>query len=290
MSSRLPVLPKYVLSWPDVIDISANSGNPIEVIDTQLAHRVRVDVSASVIGPTLDWIRDGSDNAERPGGVWNVGDPTDDPASLFRVLADADKTDLDITVNADGEAILDFTTTNLDPFFAFSGGSANDIVIPYVLFRLFGKSSVSHGTVPNYTLLVDGEPLVSSIDWATAYTTSIEASPENVNVMFSELLQDVDRFKDNGVPVSALYSPEWTGDDVSGSTYEQGTVYATNPWRLRKGDIIQFATKFTFANEIRVKNISSINPDTPVSGDVPAKVISKGESFTIRFQLHVVDG
>lgn len=274
----------FLLSWPAVIDISANTAGEITVIETNLVHRVIVDVSASTLGDvsglgaSLEWYRKTGSTA--PYGRWLQ------PAEFFfSTIAGRPVVDFDPTEDASGNIILTFTTSELDP--NFKRGTANDLVIPYVLFRLFGTSKVSSATVPNYTKLTTdpNDPLLDSATWINAFNTEIvltDASGTPADTMFRELLQDVGRFKDaSDNPLPALYTVDpWAGTDVSGSG-----IYPGNPWQLHAGDIMQFTTKFTFANSISVKSTSTISPDS-----VPQAIILAGETYYIRYQVRIVAG
>lgn len=275
----------FLLSWPNVIDVSANVTGEITVIETNLVHRVIVDVSASALddvsglGASLEWYR--KTNSTAPYGRWIL------PAgAFFSTIASRSVVDFDPTEDSDGNIVLTYTTSELDP--NFKRGTANDLVIPYVLFRLFGSSKVSSTTVPNYNKLTTSpvnDPLLRSATWISAFNSQIpttDAVGTPADTMFRELLQDAGRFKDDsGLPLAALYTVDpWVGADVSGSG-----VYPGNPWKLQAGDIIQFTTKFTFANSISVKSTSTISPDS-----LPQVIIQAGETYYIRYQVRVVAG
>lgn len=261
----------FLLSWPRIIDISANQTEDIEIIDNQLSHRVRMDVSASYLNTFLTWTRVATSN--RPDASWLT------PSVLFNAIAGRDVDDLDIAIDLSGN-VLNFTSASLAAGFR-PDATANKYVIPYVLFRLFRTSAATTTTVPNYTKLVTGSPLLGNTAWANAYALDISNNAGAVDTMFSELLLDTGRFAGLGTETNALYSPEsWPGPTVNGN------------WRIQAGDLIQFTTRFTFAHRIIVKNISTINPDgttfAPDGEDIPAAIINAGDQFSIRFQLHAV--
>ena len=245
----------------------------INVINLVTNHRVKVDVSASVVGAYFEWERIAGSTAPR--GYWvQVGnDGLIGTGDLFGFDAPNGVRNLPLTdLDASGST-LDFTSANLSSSFRIN--TANDYVIPYVLNRLLGSSAASSTLLAQPTLLTESSPLLTSSVWTAAYNTDI--SNTVINEMFQNLITDPARFTDVS---AAIYSTDpWTGDDITGSS----TSLGANPWNLVPGDSIQFPTRFTFLNGIY--NAENNGMDTP-QHELPS--IAPGTSFVFNYQLHLV--
>ena len=262
MSAPLPPL----LQWADVINVSAVSDD-IDVVQTDDLHRVVVEVPLANIQSRLDWVR--TQGSFAPIGYWKVGDVS----SLFFAVGNSSKVDRDA-----GE--LTFTTISLDE--EFSNETANDFVIPYVLYKLFGKSTTQHESVPNYEALKTDDPLLSSIDFAAEFNTQItqssigtDVSGEAANKLFKDLIIAASsRF---GLTTDDPPNPVLSPDPYIASTVKGSANGELNPWQLKKDDIIQFTVKFTFANSITVKATNGTTVNS----------INDGTTYSIRLQIKI---
>lgn len=263
--SGLP-LTSVLLEYPNIVDISANKSGAITLATTELTHQVYMDVSAATLNEYFRW--------ERLNGT--TGTPSasiTDASGLFtaltapalvETLTDADPT------NLPADTKLDFTVANLDAGFR-PVYTMNTLVMPYVLFKLFGRSDISAAVLANTTPLTSGNPLLDNTSWANAYVTELTDNSGNIQLMFEQLMQDIGRFDDNKAIQAAIYNVNYDGPDISGN------------WNFQSGDIIQFTTRFTFANKIQFSNTNNLVPN-PTS----LPIISPGDQFVINFQLRSI--
>lgn len=258
-----------LLEYPTIIDISANTRSGIVVPTTDLTHQVYMEVPSALLNAHFKWSR-ATDSEGAP--VAKI----DDPAALFAALTApariATLKDLDAT-NFPVGSKLDFTVGNLDAAFR-PGPTMNALVMPWVLYKLFGSSDAKSDLISAPSLLTEDSPLMGNQAWIDAYLAELNANPENIQSMFEQLMNDTGRFDGDAAAKSAIYDTKYKGEA------------ATGDWKLHEGDIIQFMSRFTFANSISFANTNNL-ASTP--GDSKIQIVSAGDQFVINFQIRPID-
>ena len=234
-----------------------------------LGHRVQCPMSVDDLNRFFIW--------HRPAGVQapigHFAAHEDTPGSSFSyILANTLSkyyTDIDGVSNGlnFGSAILD---ANLDPSIRQDGQiSANDLIMAYVIYKLYGSSAsptqnVIYNLQDAYGMLTNST-LISSIE--TSLRTE-EASPNAgaVNEMFQDLLsQDPTRFFDAA------------GKQIPGLFEVNTTTSSTGPWNFVENDRIELNVQFTFTNAVTLAASATV---ASVATTIPA-----GTTFKIRLQL-----
>lgn len=252
------------LAYSPLVEVSLDN-NDINLVDAHAyGHRVQVSIPKADIQSVFSWSR--AVGAAAPTA-------TCDASGLVALLDDAilgGFTDLDGVSTG-----LHFSSASLDsitdPRLRESGAnSANDIVMAYVLYKLYGATTYS--TIDNVFNLEDAHGMLSNDTLKNALKASIAGNSSAVQAMFKNLISsDPQRFFDgSGKQVTGIFE---TNADASGA----------GNWNLTVGDVIEVRVKFTFGGEISRR--SAANEELEVGADT--QKLAVGEVFYVRFQLKV---
>jgi hypothetical protein len=241
----------------------------INLVDAQAyGHRVKLEVPVADLNGCFSWSR-------AAGDLFPVG-ATDAAAVKAAIEARIPAVGF---VDLDSQATgLNFSSTALDsavdPRLRASGDeSANDLVMAYVLYRLYGKSS--YETLDNIFNLEDAQGMLTDATLATAIKDSLLGTDgvASVKKMFRDLVSsDPQRFFDaSGKQVSGIFE---TNGDVSGN----------GSWNLTAGDIIEVHVEFNFANTISRRDAADNQIETVGTAQNTTNVAAE-QKFRIRLQL-----
>lgn len=252
------------MSYTPLVEISLDS-NDINLVDAHAyGHRVQVGIPKSSINGVFSWSRSAGTSA--PAAAC-------DASGLVALLDQAilgGFTDLDAVATG-----LSFSSTALnsatDSRLRESGtNSANDIVMAYVLYKLYGSSA--YNTIDNVFNLEDAHGMLSNEELKNAIRNSIALNSSAITKMFKNLISsDPQRFfTAQGVQVGGIFE---TNGDVTGS----------GNWNLTTGDIIEIRVKFTFGGAITRRGVA--NQELTIGDNTTS--LNSGEVFYVRFQLVV---
>jgi hypothetical protein len=253
------------LAYSPLVEVSLDN-NDINLVDAHAyGHRVQLSVPRDSIQDVFSWSR--AAGAAAPTAAC-------DASGLVALLDDAilnGFTDLDGVSTG-----LHFSSASLDSAVdsrlrATGVNNANDIVMAYVLYKLYG--STTYSTIDNVFNLEDAHGMLSNETLQNALRDSIAGNTPAVQAMFKNLISsDPQRFFDaSGKQVSGIFE---TNADASGA----------GNWNLAVGDVIEIRVKFTFGGEITRR--SAANQELTVGNDTIT--LAQGEVFYVRFQLKVV--
>jgi len=209
-------------------------------------HRVSVDVKVSQLAGIFSWSR--AANTSVPKSVLNSKSTL---TTLIKNLLTTTYTDKDANVNG-----LDFSSSvltamqNATPSGAVRAvkgtGSANDLVMAYVLFRCFGKTDYSE--ISQIYNLADAYNMVVDSDLADAIGNSMDTNPTEVESFLQEQLKyDTSRYiSGNTLPNGMFDSNSATGEN-QGFTGDMVWV---------EGDIIEIPVRLVFTAPVSVANTS----------------------------------
>jgi hypothetical protein len=271
-----------VLKYADEVTVDAVPQD-VNLVDFDgYGHRVQVTVDRSKLQAALSWTR--AANSARP-----VGHFADNSAELHAAIVaalESSYTDVDAVSNklSFSSASLD---ENTDSRIRKEGVSANDLIMAYVLYKVYGSSSADTSEV--VFNLQDAHDMLQSSAYADAIISSFEtaesqsssASNEKgaIDAMFRDLLAaDPMRFFDaSGAQVPGLFE---TSTDVSGA----------GNWNLVDGDTIEIRTKFNFEHAVTLRTTLDVaqnlsTPTTPEQSNGETVFIPANSTFHIRLQL-----
>jgi hypothetical protein len=166
---------------------------------------------------------------------------------------------------------------NLDPNIREGGRvSANDIIMSYVIYRLYGSSanptqnvifnlSDAHGMLPTSVLVNNIEASFS----AEEEKSTSDSDKGAINLMFQNLLaEDPARFFDvEGKQIPGLFEVS-TGQAGKGS------------WNFVENDKVEMNVQFTFMNAVTTSSVVADSQEVKSAISIPA-----GTTFKIRLQL-----
>jgi hypothetical protein len=262
-----------LLKYAPVIDVTLDN-QVINFADAETdGHRVKVDIDLTALNLACTWSR--AVNSDRPlGAISPAGFATAVQTALGNAYSDMDG-------SATG---LSFTNT-----FILNdenrSDSANDLVMSYVLYKVYGLTSKdTRGKVYNAT---DALGMLTNATVADAVEGSLgeeENTARNgpVDKMFRDLLTaDPARyFNSDGKQIPGLFE---TNADAAGNGY----------WNLVDGDVIELKLNFIFAANVTRRVVSAQQQPLDAQGGAanPAEeateeiVIASGDEFKVRLQL-----
>ena len=271
-----------LLNYAEIVDVDLDATNDVNFADVEdYGHRVQIDVDKSALNNYLRWER--AVGSARPAAAL---DATKESAFKDAIDAGLSKTLIDIDGVTGG---LHFGTANLDtnpdPRKRAAGVSANDIPLCFVLYKLYGSSSVA--TLDYIYNLADAMGMLSNATVSTAITESFKAQVSgSLDTMFRDLLAaDPHRFFDaSGIPETGIFE---TNADVSGA----------GNWKLTDDDILEIKLKMIFHSRVtrrgvagREHNITSTATENAAGAQENQQtVINPDDYFYIRLQLKVKD-
>lgn len=261
-----------LLKYATTVDVTTASDNDVNFADVEnYGHRVQIGVNTAALEGYLAWTRSAGD--DKPKAALNAD--TSFKAALVAALNNE-------YVDLDGVATgLHYGSANLslntDPALRADGVSANDLVLAYVMNKLYGMSAFE--TLNNVYNLGDAHGMLESVTVSDAIAASFTAEVNgSVTKMFRDLLiQNPLRFFDaSGVPDAGIFE---TNTDVSG----------TGSWKIQEGDTLEIKIKFEFANKVTRRgvagaelNVTGLNPNEQT-------IIEVGHEFFVRLQLVATD-
>jgi hypothetical protein len=266
------------LIYGDIVDVSMSDANDVNFADTEnYGHRVSITVDRSKLNEIFHWTR--SIGAARPSAV--IGTTSGFRSALITALGST-FTDIDGVTGG-----LHFGSANLSlntdtRIRKNSQVSANDIPLAFILYKIYGNSSVT--TLGHIFNLQDAHDMLTNETVADAIIASLQAQESGaVTTMFRDLLAaDPKRFFNTaGVPVTGIFE---TNTDVSGS----------GSWGLTENDIIEIKTKLVFKSKITRRGVGGGETNVTVSDGTSTQknqqtIISPGDYFYIRLQLKAAD-
>jgi hypothetical protein len=281
MSAPTPVA--QLLKYADEVDINV-APQQVNLVDLEsYGHRVQVTVDRTALQNALSWTR--AIGSARPVGHFSDASGTLEAAivaALNGVYTDTDAVAGKLSFDA---AALN---TNTDARIRKNGApSANDLMMAYVLYKVYGSSASS--TEDKVFNLQDAHDMLTSAEYAAALIASFNAAEADcadasgsnekgaIDAMFRDLLAaDSMRFFDaSGTQVPGLFE---TNADASGS----------GNWNLVANDMIEIRTVFTFANSVTLRASTDVaqnlNP-LPTQANDETVYIAAGSKLYIRLQL-----
>jgi hypothetical protein len=262
------------LTYDPLVSVALEA-NEINLVDAYAyGHRVVVEVDASDLNAACTWSRDVSGVA--PEGAID--------AAAFKSLLEAGILngfqDLDGQVNGLNFSSAAMTTAlATDPRLRAADASgnqpitANDLVMNYVLNKLYGKSN--YDTIDNIFNLEDSHGMLSTATLSAAIEASLGTSEGEASTvkMFKDLLSsDPQRFFDaSGKQVPGLFEKN---TDVSGA----------GNWNITAGDVIEIRVEFEFAAAITRRDGADYQI-TSTASPAATKNVPSGEKFYVRLQV-----
>jgi hypothetical protein len=251
--------------------------NPITLADSGfLGHRVQCKISVSDLNRFFSWTRS-------PGEVKPIGHFTSfediSGYSFANILNNTFSnyfTDIDGVTNGlhFSSAILD---ANPDPNIRQNNSiSANDIVLAYILYKLYGSTSSPTRNIifniQNTYNILPNDILINAIKVSMLNEESLSANGA-INDMFQKLLaEDPTRFFDAA------------GKQVPGLFEINNTEAVRGSWNFIENDIIELNVQFTFSNSVTIDSVSEDSNSIHSTIFIPV-----GTQFKIRLQLVATD-
>jgi hypothetical protein len=276
MSSGVPT--PTLLTYSDIVDVNMANNNDINFADIEdYGHRVSIQMEKTKLNEIFRWSRSVGDS--QPSA--QIGVTTGFRAALIDALGTT-YTDIDgvtgglhfgsanLSLNTDARIRKDDTI------------SANDIPMAFVLYKLYGNSTVS--TLGNIFNLQDAHDMLTNATVADAIIASLEVNESGaVNTMFKDLLAADPRrfFGTNGVPVTGIFE---TNTDISGS----------GSWNFTDDDIIEIKTKLVFNSRVTRRGAAGSETNITASDGSSVQnnqqtIISPDDYFYIRLQLKAAE-
>ena len=286
MSAPLaPVPVPQLLKYAEDIELNV-APQQVNFVDLDgYGHRVAITLLTSVMNSAFYWSR--PVDSARP--IGHFSDPTGAFAASLLASLNTDYTDNDAVTDKltfDSAAL----NSNVDPRIREGGNvSANDLMMAYVLYKVYGSSSAA--TQDIVFNLDDAYGMLRSSDYADAIMSAFNNSelettnPGNekgaIDAMFRDLLaaDSLRFFNGYGNQVPGIYE---VSSDLSGS----GT------WNLVDGDTIEVRTVFTFMNSVTLRSsldvAQNLNP-LPTQANGETVFIPAGTKLALRLQLVASD-
>ena len=266
------------LKYAEIVDVDLDATNDVNFADVEdYGHRVMVEMPKAALNDFLHWQR--ASGAARPSAKIS-GAP-----AFQAALADA----LNVNyVDVDGvTGGLHFGTENMnlnpDARLRADGVSANDIPLAFILYKLYGSSSVA--TLDNIYNLADAHGMLSSETVAEAIVAGFQGAEAGaVDQMFRDLLAaDPHRFFDStGMPIAGIFE---SNADAAGE----------GSWLFTENDVVEIKLKLAFHSKITRRGVAGrehllASADSAASQENQQTIISPDDYFYIRLQLKAVTG
>ena len=244
-----------------------------------MGHRIQVPMSLNDMNRFFVWHRPAG--SPTPVGHFSACSDSDGSSFAFILAQTLSKyyTDIDGVTNGlnFSSAILD---ANPDPNVRLNATiSANDIIMAYVIYKLFGSSSAPTQNII-YNLndaqdMLTNDMLISAIQASLANEESNANNPGTdkgaVNAMFNDLLSiDPTRF------FTAA------GNQIPGLFEVAADVDSSGSWGFVENDKIEMRVQFTFSSAVTL--MGSADTHTEATVTVPANT-----TFIVRLQLTATD-
>jgi hypothetical protein len=245
------------------------SNNAINLADSAIyGHRVVVTVPKTDLNDATQWIR--AADSLYPVGSLKQPDFTN---LLLTRLGAVNYIDLDGQANG-----LSFSSASLNSSVDTrlrknpTQNTVNDWVMAYVLYKLYGKSSVN--TINEVYNLQDVHNMLDNVTVTSSIASSLATNQSSVQKLFRDLLvSDPMRFFDsNGHQIEGLFETNPAGSERNGK------------WLITEYDVIEIRLEFEFMAPITRRNIA----DSQLTTSGATKDISAGEKFYIRLQVTAI--
>jgi hypothetical protein len=279
MSAPAPT--SQLLKYADDVEVNV-APQQVNLVDLDsYGHRVIISVLTSVMNSTFSWSR--AANTARP-----VGHFTDSNGSFQASLASAMNTlyiDTDAVANKlsfDSSAL----TLNPDPRVREGGQvSANDLMMAYVLYKVYGSSFAS--TEEIVFNLQDAHGMLTSADYAAAIVAAFNNSESQTNASGNEKGAVDAMFRDL-LAADSLRFFDASGNQVPGLFETNTDTSSSGTWNLVAGDKIEVRTSFTFLNSVTLRTSTDVaqnlNP-LPNQANDETIYIAAGSKLSIRLQI-----
>lgn len=256
------------LEYPDLVSVMVAEAGAVDVVDSSNnGHRVQVNMALAALNGAFSWERT-PDSAAPVGSFTTSGTFT----SALSEALDTGFTDNDpqtgvLSFDSNGNSGLDTTS---DPRLRDGAAiSANDLVLAYVLYKVYGNSGIdTTDLIINMSAaygMLSTVVMMDAID--VSFTAASAATPNTINTMFQDLLaSDSGRFIDptTGATPTGMFGP--------GSL----TNIGVGDWGLVVGDIIEVKMEFEFANNVTLRSAGT---------NSEAISITAGDKFKLRLQI-----
>jgi hypothetical protein len=251
----------HVIQYPELVNVNLiNQAINFADLDV-IGHRIQIPVPRSTLENSFEWTRVATDTVPK-GKVTEVAD------FVYVMMNAFSRVYRDLDADTDGLSFDSSTLTaiNDDRLRPTGGTTANDIVMAYVLAKLYGKSSIQ---TRDYIFNVeDAHAMLTNETLALAIGLSLytDTGKSAVEEMFKQLVaKDGNRFKDasGNMPI-ALTS---AADGITGS----GT------WKFAVNDCLEIRTEFVFHAPITRRDAQS-----------NTIVLPSGTTFRARLQFLAV--
>jgi hypothetical protein len=264
-----------LLTYAEVVDVDMAADNDVNFADVEdYGHRVVVEMDKTAMNDYLGWER--AIGTARPAAKLNAAKEVAFKAAIEAALG-AGFVDIDGVTNGlhFGTANMD---NNLDSRLRADGVSANDIPLCFVLYKLYGKSSVQ--TLDNIFNLQDAHGMLTNSVVAAAITESFKTAEAGaLDTMFRDLLAaDPHRFFDEqGTPFAGIFE---TNVDAAG----------TGIWNITDNDTLEIKLKLIFNSEVTRRGVAGREHLLSETGSAENQqtVISPGDYFFVRLQLKAI--
>ena len=257
------------LKYANTVNVDL-SGNAINFADSETdGHRVQIEMTPNDLNTHFRWAR--STGSDRPVGA------VVETAAFKSKLSEALTGFSDLDAMATGLSLSSGVLADTE----LIGETANDLIVQYVLFKVYGLSS--YDTKEKVFNSKDALGMTTNDDVADAIVTDISghnAKGGEVDQMFRDLLAaDPARFFDaSGRQVTGLFE---TNTDVSGS----------GSWAITDNDLIEIKLTFTFAAQVSRRVVSAQEqPLVGASAETVTEevVIPAGHVMHVRLQIKAV--
>jgi hypothetical protein len=282
MSAPTPTV--QLLKYADEVEVDV-APQDVNLVDFDgYGHRVQVTVDRSKLQAALSWSR--AMGSARPVGHFADASGELEAAIVAALNSSYSDTDAVSEKLSFSSAILD---SNTDARIRKDGAvSANDLMMAYVLYKVYGSSAASTSEV--VFNLQDAHEMLESSAYANAIIESFEAAEllsdasgnekGAIDAMFRDLLAaDPLRFFDaSGTQVPGLFE---TNADASGS----------GNWNLVDGDTIEIRTKFTFEHAVTLRTTLDVAQNlTPLPSQANDETVFIPAGATLHIRLQLVAG
>jgi hypothetical protein len=252
------------LTYSNTINVFSASKSTNFVDTENTGHRVQISMSKSAAEAWFRWERTSGSSA--PVVIFDATHEDTFKTALESALTNGF---VDLDGNTNG---LHFGTANLstntDSRLRANGTvSANDLVVCYMLYKIYGKTMTQ--TINRIFTLGNVQGLLSNSTLATAIINSLKTdiSAASLSLFNSFLAADPVRFFDaSGNAPTGLFE---TSTDVSGS----------GPWIFVENDILQVSLLIQFNGNVTRKSPT----------DVQQTILASGHTFPVRLQIKFVN-
>lgn len=278
------------LQYADLVTADVATENQVNLVDyNNYGHRVQISMPVADANAALGWSR--AAGTARPIGRFILDNSSAFTDALVTAL-NAGYTDVDAVT---GKLSFDSAVfnTNTDSRIRESGVSANDLVMAYVLCKVYGSSAVTtqeklfnledaHGMLTSEFLAGRINASFTAAEALSSQTTNEKGA---IDAMFRDLLaSDPTRFFDSD------------GKQVAGLFESKTDATSSGTWQLVGGDVIETRVEFTFQNMITLRTTRDVSQalndasGNPLDANKETIIINSGDKFNIRLQLNITDG